>query len=165
MQLACAQPRSLPAPAAGSIARLTSANCSRSLRWAGGCSRQRRRPALVAAAAAAIIEPAGEHPVSLASPPCAFELRDYQEEAVQAILDALTRGVTRQLVSLPTGAWRREAGGPFALHAFTLVQQAGQPAASVTGAPPGACRLRKDSNHVPPGTQAGLAHAGAGTPL
>lgn len=71
---------------------------------------------LVAAAAAAATAPAAEQLKALSCPPTAFELRDYQEEAIQAVLDGLTCGVTRQLVSLPTGAWRREAGGPSAVH-------------------------------------------------
>ncbi len=40
-----------------------------------------------------------------------LELRDYQQEAIDAIQSSWSRGVSRQLVSLPTGARVLDMGG------------------------------------------------------
>jgi hypothetical protein len=61
------------------------------------------RPAAAQAAAAELTTAKW----SPAHPECCenvFKLREYQEDAVESILDACCRGVTRALVSMPTGA-------------------------------------------------------------
>ena len=62
------------------------------------CSSRRRVLAAAAAAVAGAAEPA-----ALGRAPAGFELRVYQRETVDAVQEAWARGVTRQLVSLPTG--------------------------------------------------------------
>ncbi len=67
--------------------------------------------------------------------PGRFVLRDYQEDAIRAVVDALGRGITRQLIVIPTGSGKtaivarlpEHIGDPrmlFAVHREELLQQA-----------------------------------------
>lgn len=112
MAAACARLRCWSSPVTATFHLRQRAGTSRSVRWAAGrCDRQRcllPTPPPPATTPVTPVRAAVAH-ASPASQP--YGLRDYQEEAIETIVDELAAGVTRQLVSLPTGAGRKR-GGP-----------------------------------------------------
>ena len=132
-------------------------------------------PAAAAAAARVHVAAAADVSAAPAEPgasPCSYELREYQQEAIEKIQEAAgNRGIKRQLVSLPTGAlqWGIKKGHQArrAMCKSCVPWTTGGLQPCVTSqheSTPLCCRLRKDGHLLPPGARAGQPHARPGAP-